>query len=44
MTTIEYKEKNEGNNFYNNGVIQNFKDIFGPNSLLWLLPIGIIFK
>jgi len=39
MTTIEYKEKNEGNNFYNLGLIQNLKEILGSNSLLWLFPI-----
>ena len=41
-TTIEYKEKTAENDIslkYDQGVLKNFKDIFGENYLLWILPI-----
>jgi hypothetical protein len=41
-TTIEYKEKTAENDIslkYDQGVLKNFKDIFGENYLLWIFPI-----
>jgi len=41
-TTIEYKEKTFGkksDQMYDNGIFQNFEDVFGKNYFLWFFPI-----
>lgn len=41
LTTIEYREKKEEmtENKYNIGYLENFKQVFGNNIFLWLLPV-----
>jgi hypothetical protein len=51
MTTIEFCEKNtlrkslaEKNNqhaSYDHGLYRNFVNVFGPNPMLWLLPLSL---
>ncbi len=49
LTTIEYKEKNKGDenrgrthkNYFNLGTCSNLSEILGKNTLFWLVPTNV---